>query len=154
MRAIGSERAETSQFRPKSCGIPSHVALVLAAIALCSVRVALAENPVLTPCDQDTQGLDISLSLQNLQGCLISRSLAERWARLIMEEKYPDAPSNPIFVAGPAVVADGGAVWRVTFENTLPPKPELMRPPYITVEIQKTNGAIVALPAQPKRDRQ
>jgi ABC-type xylose transport system substrate-binding protein len=86
--------------------------------------------------------------LQNLQGCFVSREFAEHLAQLVMEEKYNN---SSIFVAGRSEVVDKGDVWWVTFDNTLPALVGSVRPRSIAVEIRKTNGEIVALPASPSK---
>jgi hypothetical protein len=55
------------------------------------------------------------------------------------------------FVAGRSEVVDKGDVWWVTFDNTLPALVGSVRPRSIAVEIRKTNGEIVALPASPSK---
>jgi hypothetical protein len=95
-------------------------------------------------CKADPKELGIAMYLQNFHGCFISRKFAERLARLYVEEKY----DSSLFVAGNGNVVDGDEVWWVTFDNNLPNLEDSIRPKGITVEIRKTNGQIIALPAE------
>lgn len=119
---------------------------MVALVAFGCAPAAFADDTARSPCNASLKGLDISMVLQNAQACFVSQKFAERLARLVMEEKYQNP--NPIFVPGRSAIADGGDTWRVTFENTLRLLKNSMRPREITVEIRKTDGAIVALPAQ------
>ncbi len=65
-----------------------------------------------------------------------------------MEEKY----DSSLFVAGNGNVVDDDEVWWVTFDNNLPKLEGSIRPKSITVEIRKTSGQIVTLPAELPKD--
>jgi hypothetical protein len=112
-------------------------------MAIGSFQIVMADDQSKTGCKSDPKDLGVAMYLQNFQGCFISRKFADRLARVYVEEKY----DSSLFVAGNGDVVDGDDVWWVTFENNLPKLEGGIRPKSITVEIRKTNGQIVALPA-------
>lgn len=60
--------------------------------------------------------LGISVLLQNAGGPLITRELALKVARLLIEAKYP---AGMFQIAGDGDVEDEDAFWRVSFRNAL-----------------------------------
>lgn len=55
------------------------------------------------------------MALNSIQP-FVSENFARRMALLILEDRYPSDVFSP---KGEGVVADGGEVWRVTFDNEL-----------------------------------
>jgi hypothetical protein len=84
--------------------------------------------------------LGISMMLQNHGQTFVTQKLAERWAKLILEEKYP----LDIFTPGEAArVQDDGEFWVVSFDNklqTTQERPFVSR--RISIKIRKSNGEI------------
>ena len=91
-----------------------------------------------------------SMFLLNTQGPFISEKFAERFGRLVIEEKYPPHLFSTI---GVGKVVDNGETWRVTFENGLakpgehglPMSEGLVVPWRLTIEIRKANGEVLAI---------
>lgn len=86
--------------------------------------------------------LDPYLVLQNIGGPFVSQRLAERLARAVIEEKYPN---NIFSIEGSGHVVDKGDTWWVTFDNSIKGTAGAMIPLRLIVHIRKTNGEIVTV---------
>ncbi len=126
----------------------NRLSMILVLMAIGASQIAIADDQPKAGCKADPKDLGIAMYLQNFHGCFISQKFAERLARLYMEEKY----DSSLFVAGNGNVVDGDELWWVIFDNNLPKLEGSIRPKSITVEIRKTNGQIVALPAELPRE--
>lgn len=78
-----------------------------------------------------------------------SESFARRMALLIIEDRYPSDVFSP---AGAGTTVDGGAVWRVTFDNSLISTKDTKKMPMIdgvvvprklTFVIRKSNAEVM-----------
>jgi hypothetical protein len=94
---------------------------------------------------------DVSMFLQNFDAPFVSKSLAERLAVVIIEEKYK---AKFFVISAPAQVADEGKVWSITFENSihvddrdspLPTSNGVPVPKRLTVKLRKSNAEVISI---------